>query len=124
MKEQTQEALVALAEKLGTTTEYLFHVLVSQARYDVLISVIQLAFCVAFVWATIKLHVKFMKPIPGNAGYTYYNKYEEGLSIAMVFAGIMCLIMIFCFLAGLNDLISAIFNPEYWALRQIMHLLK
>jgi len=118
MNEKTQEALVALAEKLGTTTEYLWTVLVNQAKYDIIVSVIQMAFMFAIVYWTIKLHIRFSK-LDEHGDSQYYHK-EEILVIPMIFAAITSVIMIVFFLNGFNDLIASIFNPEYWALKRIL----
>ena len=116
MNEQTQEALVKLAEKLGTTTEYLWQILIAQARVDIVISVIQMTFMFLFIYWTIKLHIRFSKKHEDRHSFYYYNESAVG---GMVFAGLASIIMIIFFLNGFNDLLSAIFNPEYWALKQI-----
>ncbi len=123
MENKTEQLLSELADKLGTTTEYLWQVLLTQARYDILVSVIQMAFMFGIVYWTIKLHLKFSKIPEGENHSEYYYK-EELLVVPMVFAAITSIIMIVFFLSGFNELIAAIFNPEYWALRQIMHFIK
>lgn len=119
MSENTEKLLQDLAEKLGTTTEYLWGIIVAEAKYDVLISSIQMVFMAAIVIVTIKLHLKFSKE-EKNGESMYYRK-EELLVVPMIFAAITSVIMIIFFLSGFNELVSAIFNPEYWALRQILH---
>lgn len=128
MNEKTNQLLQQLAEKMGTTVEYLWTILINQAKYDIIISVIQMIFMAAFIFITIKLHIKFSKPFSNDGKFKYYtNLYsekEELLIIPMILAGIASVIMIIFFLSGFNDLISAIFNPEYWALRQIIQFVK
>jgi hypothetical protein len=114
MNDKTQEALVALSEKLGTTTEYLWTILVHQARYDIITSVIQMIIMFLIVYWTIKLHIKFYK----SDAY-----YKDSVVFAMIFAGGLSIIMIIFFLNGFNELVSAIFNPEFWALNRILHIL-
>jgi len=118
MNEKTEQLLQSLAEKLGTTVEYLWIVLVNQAKYHAIISLIQMAFIFAIVFTTIKLHIKFSKKIDGK-NTIYYDK-EELVIIPMVLAAITSVILLMFFLAGTSDLFSAIFNPEYWALKRIM----
>jgi len=122
MNEKTEQLLQQLADKLGTTTEYLWKILVSQARYDAIISGIQMAFMFAIIYWTIKLHIRFSKE-DDNGRSVYYNK-EELAVIPMILAGITSIIMIVFFLSGFNDLVSSIFNPEYWALNKVMQMLK
>jgi hypothetical protein len=127
MNENTQQLLEKLAEKLGTTTEYLWQILLNQAKYDVIISFIQMTFMAVFIIATVKIHFKLAKEIPKDPNDKWsryeslYDKYEEAAIIPMFFAGIIVIIMVICFLAGFNDLMSAIFNPEYWALNKILN---
>lgn len=120
MNEKTEQMLQDLAAKLGTTTEYLWTILVNQAKYDIIVSVIQMALMFAVVYWTIKLHLRFSKK--DEDGDTLYWKKEEVLVIPMVFAGIASVLCIVFFLDGFNDLISAIFNPEYWALKRIFNM--
>lgn len=130
MNENTEQLLEKLADKLGTTTEYLWTVLVSQAKYDFITSAIQMAVMAAFIYWTIKLHIKFSKKdieVEGWSGKKeyqsiYYQK-EEAAYIPMIFAGITSMILIIFFLNGFNDLLASVLNPEYWALRQIIHFI-
>lgn len=121
MNQETLQFLEQLAAKLGTTSEYLWGVLVSQAKWDAFISFIQMAFMAAWIYWNIKLHLKFCKNMPGE-NYTYYAEYEAMAGIPMIIAGILSCILFFFFLNGFNDLISSIVNPEYWALRRLIHI--
>jgi hypothetical protein len=118
MNEKTELLLQSLAEKLGTTTEYLWVIIVNQAKYDAITSVIQMAFMFAIIFWTIKLHIRFSTE-DENGDTMYYNK-EEYVIVPMIFAAITSIIMLVFFLSGFNDLIAAIFNPEYWALNRIL----
>lgn len=121
MNEKTEQLLQSLAEKLGTTTEYLWTILVNQAKYDAITSVIQMAFMFAIIYWTIKLHIRFSKE--DEDGDTMYYHKEELLIVPMIFAAITSVIMVVFFLSGFNDLIASIFNPEYWALKRVLNLL-
>lgn len=96
MNEQTEQALQVLAAKLGTTTEYLWQVLINQAKYDILISSIQMVFMAAIVITTIKLHIKFSKLNDRGDNEYYCN---DGKIAGMIFAGIVSIIMIVLFLS-------------------------
>ena len=120
MNEKTEQMLQSLAEKLGVTIDHLWGVLITQARYDIITSVLQMAVMFAFIYWTIKLHIKFSKETEKERSI-YYEK-EEFVVLPMMFAGIACVVMLIFFLFGFNDLIASIFNPEFWALKRIMHL--
>lgn len=128
MDEKTNQLLQQLSEKMGTTVEHLWVILINQAKYDIITSVIQMVFMAAFIFITIRLHIKFSKPINTKDGLSYYynlySKKEELLIVPMMFAGIASIIMMMFFLAGFDDLMCAILNPEYWALRQIINFVK
>jgi len=119
MTEKTELLLQQLADKLGVTIDHLWTVMINQAKYDVLISSIQMLFMIAFIWTTIKLHLRFCKE--PKEGYSIYSEYDEAAWLPMMFAGITSMILLIFFLNGFNDFITAIFNPEYWALTRIIH---
>lgn len=129
MNEKTEELLQKLADKLGTTTEYLWTVLVNQAKYDIIVSLVQMAFMAAFIISTVKIHFRLAKELPKDPNDKWsqheslYGKYEESAVIPMVLAGIISAILFIFFLSGFNDLVAAIFNPEYWALKRILNCL-
>lgn len=130
MNEKTEQLLEKLAEKLGTTSEYLWQILLNQAKYDAITSFIQMAFMAGFIYATIKIHLWLMKELPKPADSdrwyskrTGYDKYEEPAIVGMVLAGITSIILLLFFLSGFNELIAAVFNPEYWALNRILNAL-
>lgn len=118
MNDEAIKLLESIASKLGTTTEYLWNVLLSEAKYDAIVSIIQLTIMTVFIYFTIKLHIKFCKEIDDKNSIYYDNEYTVGLP--MIFAAIISAIFIFIILMGLPELISSIFNPEYWALKRIL----
>lgn len=89
MNEKTEQLLQSLADKLGTTTEYLWTILVNQAKFDVIVSLIQMAFMAAFIIATVKIHFKLVKELPTDKNDEWrrykslYGKYEEAAGMAM-----------------------------------------
>ena len=88
MNEKTEQLLQSLADKLGTTTEYLWTILVNQAKFDVIVSLIQMAFMAAF-YCNRKIHFKLVKELPTdkndewNVIKSLYGKYEEAAGMAM-----------------------------------------
>lgn len=113
MDEKTLAALTALAQKLGTTAEYLWGVLVMQAPIQ---ASVNLAVQAAWVVVCLML-VRYVKRKTGGA------KPEWSDEFARIFAwaglSIVCVISAAVILSQIADNVSAILNPEYWALRQI-----
>jgi hypothetical protein len=120
MEEKTTQLLEQLAAKLGTTTEYLWGILINQAKYDALVSIIQMSFMAIIIYTTIKLHIKFSKKDKDGKNEYYYK--EDLLTIPMIFASIISLLSIVFFLTEFNSLIISICNPEYWALNKVLSI--
>ena len=114
MDEKTLAAITALANKLGTTAEHLWGVLVKQAPYsagmDVLCAIAMMA---AFLWAFWKYR-KF--------DFDDVKEWDSGavkfFSIVGLF--ILGLITVGAVEGALRNSLAAIFNPEYWALKQLL----
>lgn len=111
MNESTQQLIRELADKLGTTTEHLWGVLVKQAPISgaigLLSSVAMLA-VVFFAWRKLT-KIEFGK---------WDNDFGKGalyggfcIATAIVFASTM---------GALPVEVAGIFNPEYWALKQVL----
>lgn len=95
--------LEKLAEKLGTTSSYLWSVLIKQAFIDGILSII---FCVLIAIWTYAL---------------WYDGYDEGTAYAFTMAVIAVLI---CALVMLYNIPTAFLNPEYWALKEVLSAIK
>lgn len=108
MDDKTLKALEILASKLGTTSEFLWAVLVKQA---VLSSSIQLAVAAVLFIIGIAAGVWLSKTNPKeNQG----NPAAFGLCLLSAF-----IIFVFVF----PHHIATLINPEYWALNRIFEVL-
>ena len=116
MNEQIPEILTALAEKLQTPIEHLWGVLVAQARVDAYTTLFTLLFLYAvagaLAWASRLYFANFdriqrddMEPLAAMAW--------GGLFIAV------CVALVYT-AAAVPDVVTALTNPEYWALKQIL----
>jgi hypothetical protein len=122
MNEQTTKLVEQLAIKLGTTADYLWSVLLKQAPISALTDLIYFMLISIGGIILFKTHKSFSKP----GEDTWENKYDksDGLVVAMgVIAVIWVLLFIVAFLS-LGNVINGFFNPEYWALNQILSNLK
>lgn len=125
MNEQTTKLLETLAQKLGTTTEYLWSVLLKQAPIDATITLIQTLLIALFGFILYRTHKRFLKVVETEySRYTIYSKYEEGAAIPMIIAFVLFLIFSCCAFLDINDIVNGYFNPEYWALDKIMNTMK
>lgn len=121
MNDNTTKLIEQLAQKMGTTTEYLWGVLLRQAPVNATVTLIQFIFIALFGIFLYKAHIRLSKKdVNEKWGETGYEKYEAGASIPMVILTIIFIVLsIGCFFC-IEDIISGYFNPEYWALKQIL----
>ncbi len=121
MKELTG-LLEQLAEKLGTTTEYLWGVLITQAKVSAIIDLIYIVLVSIIGVIIYKVHKHLMKE--NENGDTRYYILEDSAVIPMFIVSIVwSVLFIVCFFS-LGNIISGLINPEYWALEQVLDIVK
>lgn len=125
MNEQTTQLIEKLAEQLGTTSEYLWGVLISQAPISALKSLILIGLTIVFTFMVWKIHKGFMRNTDDeHINYTYYDEYEPVAHILVGGLGVFALIMFGLSIEAGGNAITALLNPEYWALQQILESVK
>lgn len=124
MNEQTIQLLEKLAAKLGTTSEYLWSILIKQAPVDATINLIQLIIVGVFGYVIFRIHKKLLSNIKSETNYTYYDEYEASVGIPMMIVFVAWLILAVACLCSIGYIINGYFNPEYWALDNILNSLK
>jgi hypothetical protein len=109
MSDELQKKLAELALKLGTTADHLWRVLIAQAPLSSTVYFAYLAAVAAGAVAIWKLGMKHSnKPI-------WY-----GSKIAAAIMFLVALVM----LGDLSTALAGFFNPEYWALQDLITLIK
>lgn len=114
--ERLTELLEKLANELGTTTKYLWSVLIKQARIEIIEWAVMAIIFVAFF---IPLN-KYIRWIFKNWETICDNDHEPAHLIISGLLGICLLIYGIAILCNIPNVIDAIFNPEYWALKQVL----
>ena len=120
MNENTTKLLEQLAQKLGTTSEYLWTILVSQAHLDAWHKLIMLMLSVlAFILIT-RLNLR------AYSKGEYLDQYDDltprcGWAIVST---IVTLAFLIYGLSVISDILSGFFNPQFWALNYVMEALK
>jgi hypothetical protein len=117
--EEMSKLLSQLADKLGTTTEYLWGVLIKQAPIDAITTLFQMLLVLLFGIGLWKVH-RWLSKSEDDSDCSRYEEYEELAIAPMVIATIVFVILsIVCFFC-ITDVVNGFLNPEYWALDKIL----
>jgi len=116
MDKLTEELIIELAKKLGTTAVHLWEVLIRQAIILSVVDIIVIAgwvYCLVFMYRFIDKKTKKIK------GFNAQWDDEQAIIAWLIFA---IVIVIFVIIVGISigAVISGIINPEYWALKQLI----
>lgn len=121
MSNESNKLIADLANKLGTTTEYLWGVLLRQASIDATVTLIQVIIIALMGFFLYRLHLKFIRPIPDDEyNDNLYEKYDGSIPVALLIAFIWIVFATAAFFS-FGNIVYGYFNPEYWALEQILN---
>jgi hypothetical protein len=112
MKEKTQHLLEQLATKFGTTVEHLWNILIYQAKIEGILYIVSIivfsVICIFELRWYQKLKIE---------NSLWSEEKEQGAFILTLIIYTILVIIIFC---GLPYVITCFYNPEYWALKQLI----
>lgn len=118
MNETTEKLIRELADKLGTTTEHLWGVLVRQAAIEAYSSIailVILGVMAGVCFGVAALTWKNLIKAPNDESY---------IPLIFISVGVVTLVgFAMSLLANFSTILSCLFNPEYWALQQILKAL-
>lgn len=118
MDSNTQQLLQQLANKMGTTVQYLWSVLIKQARVSAITDLITLSITILLAYAIFRIHLK-LSFTKGTSSHCKYDD-NEAYGIIMLVGTITIAAMLLIHLCFMGDTINGFFNPEYWALKEIL----
>lgn len=122
MNENELTLIDKLATKLGTTSEQMWNVLLAQANVRIVQESIFILATVIFCIALWRTHKKLSGNMPNQThNYYYESELKETLMKIAVIIGIAAILIS---IAGIMNIITCIFNPDYFALDQILSTLK
>lgn len=120
MNKETTELLQQLANKLGTTTEYLWGVLIKQAPIDATTTLVQFILLGLFGFGLLRMHKRFLSR-DSYDGYGFVGDFPAILmSVSVIVWALLVITGFFC----IGDVVNGFFNPEYWALNKVMDKLR
>jgi hypothetical protein len=114
---QTQQ-LVALADRLGTTVEHLWRVLIVQARIEFYVDLFYVGLVVVLFFVVRRAH-HFL------ASKARADRYDEELYVVpMCIAWAALAVIALIVVMTCAEIPSLLLNPEYWALKQVLATVK
>ena len=116
MNENTTKLIEQLANSLGTTTKYLWTVLIRQAPIDATITLFQYIILAIVGVILYKVHNRLSKEVDR---YSAYDN-NDGYGILMVILSGAYLVVVIIAFFCIGDVINGYFNPEYWAVQKIL----
>ena len=121
MNDKTIELLNKLADKFGTTVEHLWGVLIKQAAITAVAEIVMaLVMIAAWVWMFRFVRGKTAEQPETSDRYAHPEWEQEGALIAWIVVCIAALITCLQIYGALTTGATALLNPEYWALKQVM----
>ena len=106
---------------MNENTARLIEQLAKQAPIDATTKLIQITLILLFGWGLYKIHRKLMKTSDDEYARTLYYEYQEMAALPMIIAGIVFASMFIYAFFCIGDVVNGYFNPEYWALKQILN---
>jgi hypothetical protein len=106
-----------LADKLGTTAEYLWGVLIKQAPIDGTVSLLIVLLLSAMSYWGFKFVCKKTTPQGDNTDAEWKN---EGCFFAWFTWVLFTMMTVIITFSSASSIITAFINPEYWALNKLL----
>lgn len=119
MKEEILKRMDALADKLGTSAQFLFNLYVKQAHVQVIETITYGILFVVLALVSTKIMLKGFHQF--NNKDMHWREANKGLR--WVITGILTAVVAFIFLLAFmdGDIYTAMMNPQYWAFKEILH---
>lgn len=126
MEEKAFEYIDAIAANLGVAAEHVYGALLKQAMVSGLRSVVYIIICLAVSYAIIKVLKRVYSDVKEDEEGLFVDSYGVTLGgvFALIFGGIALVIMFFVIMADISNASTALLNPEYWALKEILDTIK
>lgn len=128
MEEKAIEYIDALAANLGVAAEHVYGALLKQAMVSGVRSLVFIAICLAVSYAIIKMFKRIYADVKDTNTDSIFVDGWHDLSAAGIIAsfagGITLFILFIAIIADISNATTALLNPEYWALKEILTTIK
>ena len=125
MNDKLTELLAQLAQKLGTTAEHLWGVLIVQARvafWTTLVEILALIVLTAICYRVFRNTTKRM----ANPDDEWYNDGwmdHPGLTFPLAIGSAALTLLWIALIVDASSILASAINPEYWALEKVFGML-
>lgn len=126
MEEKAFEYIDAIAANLGVAAEHVYGALLKQAMVSGLRSVVYIIICLAVSYAILKMFKRIYADVKEGEDGIFVDSFGVSLGgvLALVFGGIAIILMFFAIMSDISNATTALLNPEYWALKEILDTIK
>lgn len=125
MDNNTEKLLEQLANKLGTTAEYLWQVLLKQSKVSATTDIFFfILVCIVGVvlW---KVHMRLSKEDKEDSySQNLYEKHEFVYALPMIILALVWAGFLIGSLCTMPNIINGYLNSEYWALKEVLDTIK
>lgn len=121
MNKETLDLLQKLADRLGTTVDHLWSILIKQAPISGLTSLIEVVVLIIIVlWGFSFVKKKTTEgPCDKDGSRDFADWDDEGAGFAWILWGLFTIGSIVFIFNEVSGIVCAFFNPEYWAFKQV-----
>ena len=127
MEEKAFEYIDAIAANLGVAAEHVYGALLKQAMVSGVRSLVYIILCLAVVYMVIRMLKKVYTDVKdGNNNSIFLDGWDISAAgiIASFAGGIALFILFIAIIANISNASTALLNPEYWALKEILDTIK
>ena len=126
MEEKAFEYIDAIAANLGVAAEHVYGTLLKQAMVSGLRSVVYIIICLAVGYAILKVFKRIYADVKEGEDGIFVDSYGVSLGgvFSLVFGGIALILMFFAIMVDISNATTALLNPEYWAIKEILDTIK
>lgn len=121
MNDELAKSLTVLSTKLGTSIEHLWVVLKFQAKVTAIEHLIVFTILIVAAIVALKKGWPLLKADPDNTSWGS-DEFDKKMTKGVIVAA--CVIFGCVFLDGVFDAIVYLINPDYYALQQVIKIVK
>lgn len=121
IKLDINEALDSLAKAFNVTVDYLYPVLVTQAKISAYVTMAWFSATVILFLICLIMFIFHTKKVLSDK---YHSEFNEGASIVSAIVGVVSfLVILFAGTDAIETILTALYNPDYFMVKQVMEVI-